>query len=38
LTPGLTGFRLSGVAIAPPPSGVNDSMGQALYAIVPPGS
>jgi hypothetical protein len=38
LTPGLTGFRLSGVATAPPPSGVNDSMGQALYAIVPPGS
>jgi uncharacterized repeat protein (TIGR03803 family) len=38
LTPGLTGFRLSGVAIAPPPSGVNDSMGQALYAIVLPGS
>jgi hypothetical protein len=33
LTPGMTGFRIKGVAGAPPPSGVNDEIGPGTYSF-----
>jgi len=33
LTPGMTGFRISGTATSPPPSGVSDQIGPGTYLL-----